>query len=147
MHRDPSEAGRFRRLRICLYAVMVLLLMITLSCEQCCPTPPPGPTDANHILHINKVAERFEITDEGGNTSRRVNRGDWVEWQNHAGSDVELEFGPAKRLFGVLKAVSYSSGTPLKLQVREDAVIDKHIYLPTGPTTTPPPDLIVNPPN
>jgi hypothetical protein len=133
--------------------LLILVLSMSIACfEQCCPEQPPqqlppSATEANHILHINKVGEKYEVTDEGGNTSRRVDRGDWVQWKNHTGSDVELEFGPSKRLFGVLKAVSYSSGTPLKLQVRNDAVIDKHIYLPSGPTTVPPPDLVVNPPN
>jgi hypothetical protein len=143
---------------MCLSVLLVLVLAMFIACEpeengETSHPPPdanmsPPTAGTTHVLHIRNVSGTIEIKDAGGNFARRANRGDWVKWQNHTGADIELEFGRSHRLFGVWNAVSYSTGEPLTLQLREDAEYQEHFYVPkTSAITTPPPSIIINPPN
>ncbi len=77
----------------------------------------------------------------------RAGWGEWVVWENKMGSDVKLRFPATKRLFGVLEAIIYSEGEPLKLRVRADADTTLgHIYFPECDVTQPEPVIIVPPP-
>ncbi len=100
-----------------------------------------------HHIYITKDGQRCKIADENNNTEIAVNSQDWVTWHNKYGGDVQLTFGGSRRLFGVLKAIVYSDGSPLSLQVNPDAASGRHGYQGNCGITEPGPVIIVNPPN
>jgi hypothetical protein len=146
--------------RFCLIAVAWLLVMVLAGCnggngepavtETPEETITPPPAAADHQLFITVDGPKCKVADAGGNVDIHVQAGDWVVWTNNYGSDVQLTFGPSKRLFGVLKAIVYADGSPLRLQVREDANLndgDPHKYNTNCGATLPGPGIIVDPPN
>jgi hypothetical protein len=104
-------------------------------------------TGVEHIITIKSDGQRCSIVDENDNTQISVNPEDRVTWKNELGSDVQLNFGMSKRLFGVLRAIVYADGPPLTLTVRPDAESGEHGYTDNCGSTQPGPVIIVNPPN
>ena len=161
MNRDLRAIAQLRLSWMCLSVLLVLAVAMSVACE---PEPEPEPEDVDvtsgpiadesiagggitHVLHIRSVGGEIQVRDDGGNNDKDAERGDWILWNNHTGADIELEFSRVQKLFGVWNAVSYSTGAPLKLQVRDDAEYVKHTYLPQGPAVSvPPPAIIINPP-
>ena len=118
--------------------MVVLTLLGTAGCNKNAP---------EHKLFVRSTGQGVcQIVDADGNAEISVNRGDWVVWQNDFGTDMKIEFGPLKRLFGVLTAVSYANADPLRLQVRADAETGEHRYRHEAGTGQPGPGIIVNPP-
>jgi hypothetical protein len=137
-----TNMSRWSWLSLSLLFVFVAAFSLSCNGEDC--------GEPDHILHIRVENAKITVQDENGNTSRHVKHGDWVQWQNHTGVEIELEFSRFQKLFGVWNAIVYPAGTPLTLQVREDADRAQMSYIPkgqVGPAEMPPPDLVVDPPN
>jgi hypothetical protein len=126
------------------------------ECPPACPNPAAHQVQnvqkEHNQLFINKTKTGCEVVDSQKATAIEVPRGDWVVWNNQYGEDVLLVFGPRPSLFGVSVAVAYSSGDPLKLQLRGDAPQGRWEYRVSDmsghpiPMTQPAPIIIVPPP-
>jgi hypothetical protein len=163
--RRPSSAWP-RTVRPGVTALLLILAATLLACFGCCggddgndgsgaggdtgnAVAEPVMPATQHILFIKpdtSTPGRCIIVDAEGNSDVEVKAGDHVVWNNQTGSDVQLNFGNVKRLFGVLKAVSYGTGSSLDLQVRDDAEMGRHGYTSSCGAPQPGPGIIVCPP-
>jgi hypothetical protein len=120
-------------------AVCVVALIWLNGCEDC-------PDPVVHTIVITTEGSHCKLSADDGGASVTVNIGEWVKWKNEYGSDVILNFGSSKRLFGVLKAVVYAN-SELELRVPVGAESGSHEYNVPCATTHPGPVIVVNPPN
>lgn len=124
-----------------LLAALLLALTPLLGCDGDCPPDP-----VKHTIVITTDGTHCKLTGETG-SDVTVNPGEWVVWDNQHGSDVLLNFGTARRLFGVHNAVVYPN-SKLELRVRDDAAYDSpHQYTVPCAASHPGPVIVVNPPN
>jgi len=128
-----------------LFAPLVVLLALSLSNSSCCRSD--CCTKDMRQVYIKVAGDKCQIVDQSGDTKISVTPGDWVVWNNQLGRDVDLNFAPDMRLFGVAYAISYAEGEPLMLQVRGDASAGEHSIEASCGITMPPPVIIVLPPN
>jgi hypothetical protein len=104
--------------------------------------------EVEHDFFLTKSGTVCSLADADGNTSLKALPGEWVVFRNQAGVDIELEFAPGNKLFGVFQAKLYATGDPLKLRVRSDADQVQH-SIKSGDCSfnLPGPVIIVPPPS
>lgn len=135
--------------RVAVLAVFVLFVVAGAGLLSAGPkkekTKPPVANE--HQLYIQEAGARCLCADDKGNRRIVAQPGDWIVWNNQLGENVQISFPPSHRLFGVLEAVVYATGDPLRLQVRSDADRDVEIrYSLSCGTEMPGPSIIVPPP-
>lgn len=102
--------------------------------------------DDEKAVYIKADGLKCTLMDENGSTRIEVTQGQWIVLHNEMAADVELDFSPLQKLFGVVKLVSYRGGDMIKLKVLSDAQVGEHVIRTNCGTTDPPPVIIVNPP-
>jgi hypothetical protein len=124
---------------------VLLAWSILIAAEGCCEKCPPG--DVEHEVFIKMAGDRCPIVGKDEGTRIFVQRGDIIVWRNETKGDVILSFPTEGRLFGVLQAIAYVEGEPLRLRVLKDATFKEFSFDADCGITVPPPVIIVTPPN
>jgi hypothetical protein len=137
----------------------ILLLGSALSWIGCRETPKsPGSIECftEHHLYIRAArdaAAHCVVVDANGSPDYpNVRPKDRVTWHNEFDREIELTFGPAKRLFGVIRAVVPVGGaTTLLVQLdanyQADAGLHAYGASSGGTETLPGPGVVVCPPS